>query len=77
MPMLENFDSQSNVKNITGEHKRESTEKDRAVMFEELIKIDVSTVIFSRKHPSFPTMRNPLNQKSEAELKSWIIDKLH
>ena len=38
MPILENIDSQSNVKNITGEHKRESTEKDRAVMVEELKK---------------------------------------
>ena len=56
MPILENFDSQSNVKNITGEHKRESTEKDRAVIFEELMKIDVFTVISSRKHPSFPTL---------------------
>ena len=73
VPILENFDSQSNVKNITGEHKRESTEKDRAVMVEELKKIDVFTVISSRKHPSFPTLRNPLNQKSEAELKSSIM----
>ena len=77
VPILENFDSQSNVKNITGEHKRESTEKDRAVMVEELKKINVFTVISSRKHPSFPTLRNPLNQKSEAEMKSWIMDRLH
>ena len=34
MPILENFDSQNNVNNITGEHKREITEKDRTVMVE-------------------------------------------
>ena len=76
MPILENFDCQNNVKNITGEHKRESTEKDHARMVEEL-NINVFTVIPSRKYSFFPTLRNPLNQKSEAELKSWILDKLH
>lgn len=76
VPVLEKFDEQNNVPDISGEHKRASTEKDRTIIVQELRKNKVFDTVPGRYHPSFPHPKNALRSKNTDELKTWIVDRI-
>lgn len=60
LPVLEQFDQQNNMPNISGAHKRASAEKDQAIIVNELQKRNAFTTIPGRKHKSFPKHKDIL-----------------
>jgi L1 cell adhesion molecule like protein len=74
VPVLENFDEQNNMPDISGAQKRASTEKDQMIITQELLKTEVYKTIPGRKHASFPHPKNILRGKKLEELKTWILN---
>lgn len=73
MPVLRKYDEQNDMADVSGAHKRASTEKDQTIIVQELQKTKVFNTIPGRRHASFPRPKNILREK---KVETWIVDRL-
>ena len=59
VPVLDQFDEENNVPDVSVDHKRESAEKDTAIIVN-MSSRTVRFLIVGRKHASFPRPKNAL-----------------
>lgn len=76
VPVLEQFDAQNQMPDMSGAHRRASAEKDQGIIVSELQKIKVFDVIPGRRHETFTKPKNVLHDKKSNELKTWITERL-
>ena len=75
-PVLNRFDSDNKVPDISSNHKPPNTGKDIAIIVEELSQAKVFNKISSRKHKQIPNPRNVLHGMEKKLLEDWMINKL-
>lgn len=76
-PVLESFDTNNNVEQVSSFQKKAKIQKDIQVVVSELVKsmcfVDLD---HNRKHYAFPKPKDILNAKNRIELVDWLISKL-
>jgi len=71
VPLLDNFDQENDVSNVSGHHSKPSEDKDIKILLENLsASFDV---VPNREHRTFPNPPDPLHAKSSQDIEKWII----
>ena len=72
-PLLDNFDSDNNVADTSGAHKKPSSAKDRDLIIQHLEHCKIFTPHSDRFHPSFPTPKDVLHSIDQTTLVHWMV----
>ena len=75
-PFLAEFDNDNGIAASGGRHNKKESQKERALMVNELTKTAIYKHIANRKHDKFPHPRNILHGKSQEKLSEWMEQKL-
>ncbi len=75
-PLLQQYDEETNVKNVSGAHKRAKMSKDIEEVLSELMKYKVFSLVDQRKHTSFSSPKDLLHAKPTCDLQDWMVNRL-
>lgn len=75
-PLLEQYDEETNIKDVSGSHKRAKMSKDIEEVLGELTKYKAFSFIDERKHQTFSSPKDLLHAKSTTDLQEWMVNRL-
>ena len=72
-PLLQHFDMETNIKQVSGTHKGANMDKYTELVVNELLKHEI---FFGRKHRTFSSPKDLLRAKYLDDLQEWMVYRL-